>query len=95
MGIGSVGEEYLGTASRFRSSREHGGLREAIDFDGRCRVRQEEHRIATAGASGGVVGHSGLFRPELVSEIRKLIAQEAYGTGEQLSTAIDRMLTLV
>lgn len=92
MEFGSVGEEYQCSTSRFRSSRERGGLREAIDFDGRCLVRQDEYSMNIASTAGG----SGtLFRPELVSEIRKLIAQEVYGTGEQLSTALDRMLSVV
>lgn len=92
MESGFVGEEYQSSTSRFRSSRERGGLPEAIDFDGRCLVRQDEHSVNIASTVGG---SGNLFRPELVSEIRKLIAQEAYGTGEQLSTALDRMLSLV
>lgn len=96
MGFGSVDEGYTGSTLNqrqgFSSIAADRGLREDVGFDRRCLVRTDDPKTGLNNSSGA---SAGLFRADLVSEIRKLIAQEAYGSNDQLSVAIDRMLSLV
>lgn len=96
MWFGSVDEGYTGSTLNqrqgFSLNPADRGLREDVGFDRRCFVRTDDPQTGLKNNSNA---SAGLFRADLVSEIRKLIAQEAYGSNDQLSVAIDRMLSIV